>query len=70
MYMGLEPTPVAACLFGLRVRILPGAWMSVVCCQVEFYALVQRSHTECDVSECDHEASTVRRPWSTKAVAP
>ena len=43
--------------------------LSVVCCQVEFSALVQRSHTESGVSECDHEVSTVRSPWSTTAVA-
>ena len=40
--------------------------VSVVCCQVEVSAsgrsLVQRSPTECGVSECDHESSTVRRP--------
>ena len=34
--------------------------MSVVCCQVEVSAkdrsLVQRSHSECGVSECDREA--------------
>jgi hypothetical protein len=37
---GLRPGPAAARLLELRVRILPGAWMSVshvsvVCCQVE-----------------------------------
>jgi hypothetical protein len=35
--------------------------VSVVCCQVEVFAtgwsLVQRSPTECGVSECDREAS-------------
>jgi hypothetical protein len=45
-----------------------GGWsvVSVVCCQVEVSAsgrsLVQRSPTECGVSECDHISSTVRRP--------
>ena len=47
-----------------------GAWrlalLSVVSCQVEVsasgWSLVQRSSTECDVSECNLEASTVRRP--------
>jgi hypothetical protein len=38
----------------------------VVCCQVEVSAsgllLVQRSPTECDVSEYDREASIMRRP--------
>jgi hypothetical protein len=28
-------------------------------------SLVQRSPTECGVSECDHEPSTVRRTWPT-----
>jgi len=40
--------------------------VSVVCCQVEAYAtgrsLIQRSLTECGVSECDLEISTRRRP--------
>jgi hypothetical protein len=44
----------------------------VVCCQVEVSAsglsLVQRNPTECGVSECDREASTMRRPWPTRAV--
>ena len=38
--------------------------MSVVCCQVEVSAKgpspVQRSPTECGVSECDNEASSIR----------
>jgi hypothetical protein len=44
--------------------------MSVVCCQVDVSAsgslLVQRSHTECGVSECDREALIMRRPWPTR----
>jgi hypothetical protein len=63
----------AARLLGLRVRILPGACMSVpcecVCCQVWVSAsgrsLVQRSLTECGVSECDIEKSTMRKSWPT-----
>ena len=43
--------------------------VSVVCCQVEFSAsgrsLVQRSPTECGVSERDHGSSIMRRPWPT-----
>ena len=43
--------------------------VSVVCCQVEVSAsgrsLVQRSLTECGVSEYDREASILRRPWPT-----
>jgi hypothetical protein len=45
--------------------------VSVVCCQVEVsatgWSLVQRSPTECGVSECDREAST-RRPRPTRVV--
>jgi hypothetical protein len=42
----------------------------VVCCQVEVSAtgrsLVQRSPTECGVSESDHESWIIRRPWATR----
>ena len=41
--------------------------VSVVCCQIGVCAkgrsLVQRSPTECGVSECDRKASIMRRPW-------
>jgi 2-methylaconitate cis-trans-isomerase PrpF len=41
----------------------------VVRCQVEVSALgrslVQRSPTDCGVSECDGEATIMRRPWCT-----
>jgi hypothetical protein len=44
--------------------------VSVVCCQVEVSAsgrsLVQRSPTDCGVSECDREASTMKRPCPTR----
>jgi len=44
--------------------------MSVACCQVEVSAtgrsLVWRSHTECGVSECDLETSTMKRPISAR----
>jgi hypothetical protein len=44
--------------------------VSVVCCQVEIFAtvwsLVNRSPTECGVSECDREASRKRKPWPTR----
>ena len=43
-----------------------------MCCQVKVSAtgrsLVQRGPTECGVTECDHEASTIRRPRPTRAV--
>jgi len=48
--------------------------MCVVCCEVEVPAtgrsLGQRSCTEYSVSEGDLEASTMRRPWSARAVEP
>jgi len=43
--------------------------LCVVCCQVEVsesgWSLVQRSSTDCGVSEYDRETSIMRRPWST-----
>jgi hypothetical protein len=30
----------------------------------------ERSPVDCSVSECDHETSTMLRPWPTRAVAP
>ena len=42
----------------------------VVCCQVEVsvsgWSLVQKSPSDCGVSECDREASVMRRPWPTR----
>jgi hypothetical protein len=65
---GLSRGSEAACLLGLWVRIPPGTW-SVVCCQVEVsalgWSLVQRSPTECHMSECDREASKMRA-WPTR----
>jgi hypothetical protein len=58
----------AARLLGLRVRILPDAWLFVSCtcvvlCQVEVYAsgwsLVPRRPSECGVSEYDCGTSTM-----------
>jgi hypothetical protein len=44
--------------------------VSVVCCEVEVsasgWSLVQRSPTKCGVSECDREASIMRKPWPTR----
>jgi hypothetical protein len=44
--------------------------VSVVCCQVEVsvsgWSLVQRSPTQCGVSECDHEALILKRTWPTR----
>ena len=52
----------------LRVRVPTGTWMLVVSVvyHIEVSAsersLVQKNSTECDVSECHHEASIIRNP--------
>jgi len=73
--LGLRRGSAAAGVLVLRVRIAPVAWMlCVVCCQVEVCAvgrsLVQRTRTECGVSECDREASIIRVPCHLGDVAP
>ena len=69
---GLRRGSAAARLLGFWVRIPLGAWIfeaGVVCSQVEVsslgWSLVQTRSTDCGVSECDHESSTMRRPWFT-----
>jgi hypothetical protein len=78
------PIPVAARsaavrLLGFWVWIPPGVWMSVFleCCVLsgkvlcaKGQSLVQRSPTECGVSECDLETSIMRRPRPTRAIKP
>ena len=71
---GLRHGSAFSRLLGLRVLILQGhgclPLVSVLCCQVEFsasgWSLVQRSPTECVVSECNREASIMRRPYLTR----
>jgi hypothetical protein len=50
---------------GMNVSLL-----SVVCCQLQVsssgWSPVQRSPTDCGVSECDREASIMKKPWSIK----
>ena len=63
---GLRSGCAAVSLPGLEVGIPPGAEMpvvSVVCCQVEVTgrSLVQRSPTECGVSELNRGNSKLRR---------
>lgn len=60
-------------LLELLVRIPPGACMlfvSVVCCQGKVFAsglsLLQRTPTDCCVSEYYLEASIMKRTWSNK----
>jgi hypothetical protein len=60
---------------GLRVRIPPRAWVSVsrqclvltgrgFC--VGLITHPEESYTECGVSECDREVSTLSRPWPSR----
>jgi hypothetical protein len=62
--VGLRPLACWDCGFESRRRYKYLPLLTVVCCQVEVSAtgrsLVQRSITECGVSECDREDSTVR----------
>jgi hypothetical protein len=75
---GLRHGSAAARLLGFWVRIQPVAWMlvSCECCMFQVdvsatsWSLVQRSPTECGVSECDHKSSMMRMPWPSRAVAP
>jgi len=60
------------CLLGFRVRIPPGTWISVSCdcCRVKVFAsglsLVQRIPTKCVMSECELEASLMKRLSSSR----
>ena len=80
---GLRHTSAAARLLRLRVRIQPGAWMSVCCeCCVlsgrglcdELITRSQESYRLWCVVVCNPETSWIRRPWPTGggggAVAP
>ena len=67
---GLRRVSETAQLLGLPVRIPQGTWMSIFCkCCVlsgrslcaSGWSLVQRSPTDSGVSECDREASIMRR---------
>jgi hypothetical protein len=71
---GIRRGSAVARLLGSQVRIQPGhgclSRVSVLFFQVEIPATgrlpVQRSPSECGVSECDREASTISRPWPTR----
>jgi hypothetical protein len=49
--------------------------MSVVCCQLEISVSAENHSTRgvlpsvACLTECDHEFSTMRKPWPTRAVA-
>jgi hypothetical protein len=68
--VGLRPLTCWDCGFESRRADGCLCLVSGVCCwQVEVSApcrsLIQRSPTECGVSECDRKASTMRKPWPT-----
>ena len=76
---GLKRGSAAARLLRLRVRIPPGFWTSVSCecCVLSVRGLCDQPITRPEesyqvwcVSEYDHEAPTVRRPWLIGAVDP
>ena len=69
---GLRRRSASAHLFGLRVRILLMAWMSVCCACCVFLGidlcvgLITRPEESYRVwSECDRESSIMRGPWPT-----
>ena len=67
--LALRPLACWVCDFESRGERGCLSVMSVVCCQIEVsesgQSLVQRSPTVCGVSECDHDASIMRRPLPT-----
>jgi len=67
--VGQRPLACWDCWFESRRRHGCLSVVGVVCCQVEVsetsWSLLRRSPTECDLSECDREASMMRRPWPT-----
>jgi len=69
---GLRCDTAAAPLLGMCVRIPTGVSASYRCYVLsgKIYAtdwsFVQRSPTDCGVSECAREASIMRRPWPTR----
>ena len=66
-HRGLPPQGCWDCEFESHRRHGHMSVLIVVCCQVEVtssgWSLVQSSPTDCGVSECDREFSTMRRPW-------
>jgi len=64
---GSEADRLLDCGFEFRWRQGSISPVSVVCCHVEVsdsgLSFVRRSPTERGVTECDREASIMRRPW-------
>ena len=67
--VGLRQLACWNCGFESRRRY---GLVSVVCCREEIsasgWSLVQRSSTDCGVSECDREVWIMRRPWHTRGL--
>jgi hypothetical protein len=67
--VGLQPLACWDCGFESRQWHGYLSLVGILLCQIEISAtgrlVVQRRRTECGVSECDTEASTIRRPWLT-----
>jgi len=72
--VGLLPLAFWGCGFESRRGHGCLSVVSVVCCEVAVSvtgrSLVQRSPTECGVSECNRESSITRRLRPTRAVVP
>jgi len=68
--VGLRSLDCWDCGFESRRRHRCLSLVIVVYCQVDVcascWSLVQGSTTDCDVSECDREASTMRSSWPSK----
>jgi len=60
----LKRGSAAACLLAGIVVLIPADSMDVF--SVSDRSLVQRSPTECGVSECVRESSIMKRPWPTR----
>jgi hypothetical protein len=71
--VGLRPLAYWDCGFESRLGHGYLSLVSVVFCQVEAsatdWSLVQRSPTECGVSECNREASIMGRPMPPKGLS-
>jgi len=65
--VGLRPLSCWDCGFETRRKRGCLSLVNVVCCQLRRTDHSSGSSpTECGVSECDREASTMRRPWHTR----
>jgi hypothetical protein len=74
--LGVDLPPLACWYCGFESRLRHGYLSVVECCVLSSRGVsegpitVQRSPTECGVSECDLETSAMRRSRPTRAVVP